>query len=261
MFAIGTAVGSFLNVILYRTLKGEQWMTGRSYCDHCHRPIPWYLNVPLLSYVVLQGRSRCCDQPLSLSHPVIEVLAGSLFMWWYWGFHLFFNLTQAPLQVLQPLFWLSVGVMLLVITVVDVRYLIIPDELTVTLTILTVVYRITLVSLGAMQFNDLVNTTLAAFGAVGFFGLLWLITRGRGLGFGDVKLVFALTLLMGWPKMLVGFFASFVIGAVVGVLLILSRRHQWKQPLPFGPFLILGTGVALTLGEQIWTWYSGLLGL
>lgn len=260
-FVVGTAVGSFLNVILYRTINRDQWVTGRSYCDHCHKPLPFYLNVPLVSYLVLKGKTACCGKPLSISHPVIELITGTMFMWWYWGFYLFFHLTQAPLQVLQPLFWLVVGILLLLIAVIDLRSMIIPDELVVIVTALTVVYRIVLVMMGVMQVTDFLGTLGAGFGAFVFFGLLWFISRGKGLGFGDVKLVFALTLLMGWPKMIIGLMASFWIGAIIGVGLILAKKHQLRKPIPFGPFLITGTLIALTLGQQVWNWYSGLIGL
>jgi leader peptidase (prepilin peptidase) / N-methyltransferase len=259
MFLVGAAVGSFVNVVLYRTVRSEQWLWGRSKCDHCGKPIPWYLNIPLVSFLMLKGKTACCRKTLSISHPVVETLVGSLFVWWYWGLWFFFHLTSEPFQVLQPLFWLIVGFVLILILIIDYNWMIIPDELTILLTILTVAYRVVLTVTGIMQTDDFVNTMLAAVGAVSFFGTLWTVTRGRGLGFGDVKLVFALTLLMGWPKMLVGFFASFVSGAVIGVILLASGRHKRGQPIPFGPFLILGTVLSLVVGQAIWDWYSKLL--
>lgn len=106
LFFLGTIVGSFVNVVIHRSIEGEQWIKGRSKCDHCGKVLPWYDMFPLLSYFVLQGKSRCCHKPLSISHPVVEFLTGILFVWWYWGGTFFFQLAQAPFSVVQPFFWL-----------------------------------------------------------------------------------------------------------------------------------------------------------
>src|SRR5262249_53647315 len=105
LFIFGTMIGSFLNVVIYRTLNEESWVKGRSKCESCGKQIKWYDNVPLISYFVLGGKCRACKAPISISHPVIEFLTGTLFVWWYWGGSLFFRLTQQPLGVIQPLFW------------------------------------------------------------------------------------------------------------------------------------------------------------
>lgn len=124
LFVLGACVGSFLNVIIYRTISGESWVIGRSHCDFCKKKIAWFDNVPLLSYALLRGKSRCCHKPLSISHPVVETLTGVLFVWWYWFGSFFFRLTQQPLETLQPLFWLCVALLLLVVFVSDVLYLV-----------------------------------------------------------------------------------------------------------------------------------------
>ena len=258
LFALGTAVGSFVNVVIYRTIEGGQWIKGRSHCDHCQRNLPWYDLIPLISYFYLGGKSRCCHQPLSISHPVIELITGSLFVWWYWFGFLFFHLSEG-FRFIQPLFWLIVGVLLLIILLIDWWYMLIPDWAVYALTGLSFIYRVSLTWNQIMQFPDFVNT-LAATGVVGllFWGL-WFFTRGRGMGYGDVKLVIPLGLLLGFPKLMVGVFLSFVIGASYGVVLMLMKRAKLKQAVPFGPFLILGSLIALIWGEKILSWYLGWL--
>ncbi|PIR59306.1 MAG: prepilin peptidase [Candidatus Pacebacteria bacterium CG10_big_fil_rev_8_21_14_0_10_56_10] len=259
LFVLGAAVGSFLNVVVHRTLAGEDWSGSRSRCDHCGRQIAWYDNIPLLSFVALGGRCRHCRQPISLSHLVFEMLTGLLFVWWYLAGFVFFQLTQAPFQVLQPLFWLIVGVLLLIIAVTDALFLIIPDAAVMGLFMLTVLYRVVLVSFGIMRPLDLALSVAATTAAAALFWLLWRLTRGRGLGLGDVKLVVPIGLLVGWPQLTVALLAAFVTGALVGVGLIGLGKRRLGQVIPFGPFLVAGTLVALTAGGSIIRWYLSLL--
>lgn len=259
LFIIGAAVGSFLNVIIYRSTTGESWVKGRSHCENCKKTINWYDNIPLLSYMLLGGRCRYCKKQLSLSHPVVEGLTGALFVWWYIAGFLFFKLTEQPLTVLQPLFWLAVGIILLLIFLVDFKYMIIPDVGVAALFILVIFYRIFLVISNVMQPRDLLLSLVSMVGASLFFFLLWIGTQGKGMGFGDVKLALPLGLLLGWPKVLVWLFASFMIGAVYGVILLTMKKVKLKQAVPFGPFLIIGTLISLIWGDQLFSWYVTLI--
>lgn len=259
LFVIGTAVGSFLNVVLYRSIIGQDWVSGRSRCDNCKKQIQWFDNIPLLSYLVLGGKCRYCKDQIALSHPVIEFLTGVLFVWWYWGGSLFFQLTQAPFSAVQPLFWLMVGVLLLMIFMADLLYLLIPDVAVALLLLMTVLYRVGLTAMGIMEPMDLLKAVMGMVLSVSFFGGLWLLTKGRGMGLGDVKLVGPLALLLGWPNILVGLFMAFVGGAVTGMIMIAMGKRKMGQVLPFGPFLVMGTVVALVFGDQLVTWYLGMI--
>lgn len=259
LFIFGAAVGSFLNVIIYRSTIGESWVSGRSHCEKCKKQIAWYDNIPLLSYFLLGGKCRHCKKSLSLSHPVIEGITGALFVWWYFAGFLFFKLTQQPFVVLQPLFWLAVGLILLVILVVDLKEMIIPDTAVALLFVLVILYRVGLVAFNVMQAEDLLLSLISMIGAGIFFFLLWFLTQGKGMGFGDVKLALPLGLLLGWPQVLVWLFASFLIGAVVGVTLLLFHKVKMKQAVPFGPFLVIGTLVSLIWGDQLFSWYVTLI--
>lgn len=259
LFALGAAIGSFLNVIIYRSVHNESWVVGRSKCESCHKQIKWYDNIPLFSYFWLGGKCRYCKTPLSLSHPVIEFMTGSLFVWWFWMGSLFFRLTQHPFSVIQPLFWLLVGLSLLIIFFADIRYMIIPDEAVASLTILTLLYRITLTLAGVMQPIDFVWTILGTLIVFGFFFGLWKITRGKGMGFGDVKFAVPFGLLLGWPNVFIGTFFAFVFGAVIGLGLMAAKKKTLRQAVPFGPFLVISTIVTLVFGTHVWQWYSSLL--
>lgn len=262
MFSVGVAVGSFIHVLVYRTVEtDEDWKTGRSRCDHCHTLVEWYDNIPLLSYILLRGRCRSCHKRISPSHLFVELLTGILFVWWYFAFAVFFQLVDQPFAVLQPLFWLLVGLLSVVIVVADLKYFLIPDWAVAALGVITLLYRIVLVWHGVMRMEDFVATIIASLAAAFIFWLLWYGSRGRALGFGDVKLVLVLGLLVGWPKLLFALFAAFVSGAVVGIVLLLLGKRTRKQAVPFGPFLILGSFVALVWGGPVVGWYLRLLGL
>lgn len=259
LFFFGAVIGSFVNVIIERTIHGEDWIRGRSRCDHCKHQIAWYDNIPLLSYAVLGGKCRYCKKEISIQHPVIELLTGILFVWWYGVGFAFFQLTQRPLLYIQPAFWLIVGIFLLIIVVTDYLYMIIPDYTVVSLGLLAITYRVYLVQAHAMQPIDLWWAIISGLGSALLFYFLWYITKGRGMGFGDVKYVLVMGWLLGWPRTGVGIFCAFLIGAIIGIGLLLSKRKKLKQRIAFGPFLVLGTIIALVWGNQIWQWYMGLM--
>lgn len=259
LFCIGAMIGSFVNVFIYRTVQGEDWILGRSRCESCKAKIHWYDNIPILSFLILGGRCRGCRSPISIIHPVVEGLMGSLFVWWYFIGALFFRLSEEPFSAIQPAFWLLVGILLLVICVADVLYLIVPDIAVAALTVLAVAYRVFLAVGGQMQWRDLVMAVIATLGLVGFFLFLYFVTRRKGFGLGDVKLAIPLGLILGWPKLLVGIFAAFVFGSLIGLLLLWKRWRKWNAVVPFAPFLVLGTVFALVFGERIWQMYFSLL--
>jgi len=259
LFIFGTIVGSFLSVVILRSIAGEDWVSGRSHCDSCQNIIAWYDNIPLISFIVLSGKCRYCKEPILPLHPMVEMLTGVLFVWWYWGGFLFFKLTQTPLSILQPLFWLMVGLLLIYLFIIDLNYMILPDRPLFSLFFLAIIYRVVLVVSEIMQLNDLYYTIFAALLSFLFFLALWFFTKGRGMGFGDVKLVIPLALLLGPQKMLIALFLAFIIGAIVGVTLITFGKSKLKSAIPFGPFLISATVLSLLWGDAIFSWYWSLI--
>lgn len=241
LFLLGLAVGSFLNVLADRLPRGESPLWGRSYCDHCRRTLRWFELIPVVSFLLQQGKCQRCQQRLSRQYPCVELGTGLGFILLYrWG---------------NPNGWQAIALILLfssfvVITVSDLKYRIIPDSMLVVL-VMAAILRATF-SPSDVSF---VNRILAAAGAGGFFLLLWRITRGRGLGFGDVKLAGVLGLLLGFPQMVIAFYAAFLTGAIVGVILILTKRAKLKSRIAFGPFLIFGAAIAYFGGKAIVNWW------
>ncbi len=257
-FMIGCMIGSFLGVFVYRTVNDIPWVKGRSRCDHCHKKISWYDNVPVISYCLLGGKCRYCDHKIDPQYLLIEVATGVLFVWWYiLGFG-FFNLTQQPLNYVQPLFWLISGLIMLVIFFSDLFYYIIPDEAVIFLLTLTLLYRFGLVITGSMQLLDLMNSFMWMIIFTVLFFSLWYFTKGKGFGFGDVKLIIPLSLLLGFPKIVVAVFLSFLIGSIVGLGLIMMKKKKFGQVIPFGPFLIVASVIALIWSNQLLYFYWGI---
>ncbi len=259
LILFGLVVGSFLHVLIYRTVHDESYVTGRSKCPHCKKLIRWYDNIPIVSFFLLGGTCRNCKKPISWDYPAIEMITAGLFVWWYLIGFTFFRLSTQPFSLLQPAFWLFVGVCLISIFFADFLYGIIPDSVVIVLTGLGLLYRIMLYVFHVMRPVDFWLTLAgAAVSALAFLGL-WIVTKKRGMGLGDVKFVFPLGLILGWPNMFVGLFLSFVIGAVTGVALIAFKKKKFRQSVPFGPFLVVGSAITLVFGDRILQWYLSLL--
>lgn len=255
-FVVGTFIGSFLNVVIMRTLIGEQWVKGRSRCDFCKTPLQWYELIPLLSFVVQRGKCRSCQKDIDPLHPFVELVTGSLFAWWVLVGFAFFKLTLQPFTYVQPAFWLLIGILLIVILVSDWRWMIIPDWATVGLIVLIVLYRSALMWAGIDRPVDYGYAMMGATLSLLVFLGLWLVTKGRGMGFGDVKLVFPLALLIGWPETLVFWLVSFWLGALVGVGMLSTKKWRIGKPIPFGPFLVAGAVITMIWGSDLLNWYS-----
>lgn len=250
-FLVGSAVGSFVNVLIDRTMVGEDWVRGRSHCDKCRKVLPWYVMIPILSFVFYGGKSKCCSEKLSYRYPMVEILVGLLFVWWIAVGFLFFQLVSAPLIVIQPAFWLMTGVLLAILALADLFYGVVLLPIVWIGSALTVIYRLVLWHYGAYQMVDLQSSLLLAAAFYVFFWLLWKLTKGRGMADGDMYAALYMGLLLGWPKGLVALMCSFILGAIVGVILIVFKIRSRKEAVPFVPFMICAMGIAMIWGEQL----------
>lgn len=242
-FITGSAIGSFLNVVIDRATRGET-ILGRSYCDWCKRKLNVLDLVPILSYAVLGGHCRKCKKKLSWQYPIVETITAFLFA------TTFFVLAQGEFGLAKLLFYLFLVSVVIVVAVVDFKFSLIPT---------TYLFFASLVSLFYNYFSlssvDFVHNVLAGFVAAAFFVAIILVTRGRGMGEGDVPLAFLMGLVLGPMMGLVGFFVAFFAGAFISVFLILFGRRKFGQTVPFGPFLVLGFLASLFFGQQLLTWY------
>jgi len=248
IFILGAIVGSFLNCVIYRLENNKSFLRGRSYCPNCKQVLSWQDLIPVLSFVFLKGKCRYCKKPISWQYPLVELATAVIFL-------LVFN----PQNILLSVFYFLISAFLIIIFVFDLKHYIIPDE---------VIYSAILVSgvwclASGIFFHiytkyEILNTIYSAFGAAAFFLFIVLITRGKGMGVGDIKLAFLMGLILGFPNILVALFSAFFIGAAVGVGLVISGKKQLKSEVPFGPFLVTGTFLAMFFGQALIDWYFGL---
>lgn len=253
LFLFGLAVGSFLNVVIYRLRQGDSPMRGRSYCDRCKKPIAWFDNIPLLSFILLRGKCRKCRRKIPIEYPLTELLVGIEFVWVYWLLAVnfqFFGTWEGFYSLALLIYWLILFSGSLGIIIFDFKYRLIPDE---------VLYPLIGLALLRLPFSHQWAVIWTALGSGMFLYSLYLITKKKGMGLGDVKLALLLGLVLGWPKILVAYFIAFLTGAVVGVILIISRKKKFKDRIAFGPFLLAAMLIAKLWGEQIWQWYQKVL--
>lgn len=229
---LGLSMGSFLGALTWRMPRGMSILTGRSQCPRCHKVIAWYDNIPLLSYILLGGRCRNCHQAISIRYPLIEAATAIGFVSiWY----------STPVAVPYLLLVFS---LLVAIFVIDFEHRIIPDELVFAGFAGTSIYLLMTNSL--LWVNLLTGFLLAD-----FLLLVHLITFGRGMGLGDVKLALFLGTFFSWPLGLIWIFASFLIGGAFGFTLILLGRAGLRQKIAFGPFLVVAASVTFVFAEKI----------
>jgi len=279
-FIIGLAFGSFLNVVAFRYdpdkfIFNSKTIGGRSKCDHCGKTLRWFELLPLVSFIIQRGRCRQCKAKLSFIHPIGELIMGFIFAFLPERIASF-GLPNASIYSSEVALWLLVAVTFYLLSFIDLRLHIVPDEGNLLLVILgalaTFVYPIK--SLGVKVFSFLgpyanlfgfqegawANRLLATILAMVFFGILILITRGKGMGVGDLKMSIGLGLLFGWPDIAVVIGLAFILGAISGIYLIASKSTTLKTAVPFVPFLVLASFIVIFFGKEIVTAYFNFLG-
>ncbi len=242
VFFFGLTVGSFLNSIIYRLQIGESFLISRSYCPHCKHQLSWRDLIPLLSFLILRGKCRYCQKPISWQYLLVELTTAILFLSFF-IFHFSF-------------FIFIIACFLIIIFVYDLKYYLIPDKIIYPAVATALLYNI-LYSYFVLHtsYPFILNTIYAAFGAAAFFLIIVLISRGKWMGTGDIKLAFFIGLFLGWPNILVALFLAFFIGAIIGLGLIASHKKSLRSEVPFGPFLAVSTLIALFWGQNIINWY------
>jgi leader peptidase (prepilin peptidase)/N-methyltransferase len=237
----GLVIGSFLNVVIARLPERRSLWRPGSACPGCGNPIAWYDNVPVLSFLVLGGRCRACAAPISWRYPLVEALTAALFAlaWLVFGGNLVDFVSAAALLAA-----------LVAISVIDLRYQIIPDAIT-----LPGIPAGVLASLASHRVSWLESVAGILLGA-GLFVAVIVLSRG-GMGGGDLKLGAMLGAFLGWQALIVALFVAIVLGGASALVLLASGRLARKDAIPFGPFLALGGAVALFWGDAIVAWYLG----
>ena len=253
VFVAGSLVGSFLNVCILRLPKDESIVFPPSHCTACQKPIAWFDNFPLLSFLFLGAQCRHCKAKISWQYPLIEALTGILFVVFY---HRFGTTPKGFLYL-----YLSLG--LLVQTVIDMRYKIIPDGITLPAIVIGLVVSAVFPEIHGQSAwaQGLLQSFLGVLVGGGFLYLAgtvaeWVLKK-EAMGGGDVKLLAAVGAVIGWRGVLWTLFVSSLAGSVGGLYLRLTKGEEL---IPFGPYLALGAFLYLFIGPQAIQWYCHFLG-
>lgn len=240
IFLYGIVIGSFLNVCIYRIPKKENIATERSHCMSCGTQLKWYDLVPLFSWLFLRGKCRYCGKKISIQYPLIEFINGVGYVWIF---------AVNGFNFVSILFCLCVSA-LLALSVIDLRTFEIP-----------VVFNIFILVLGVIRviydFDNILNYLIGMVAVSGFLFICFLVTGGRGIGGGDIKLMAAAGLLLGWQSIVIALFAGCILGSVIHItLMIISKKDRM---LAFGPYLSIGIFIAMMYGKPLMDWYIGII--
>jgi leader peptidase (prepilin peptidase)/N-methyltransferase len=242
----GLLIGSFLNVVIWRVPRGESVVSPGSACPWCGHPVRGRDNIPVLSWLLLRGRCRDCGEPIARRYPAVELGTGVAF---------------AAVTAWTGLAWelpalLYLTAVAIALTLIDLDVQRLPDAIVLP-SIVVAAALLTLAAAMTGQWSDLRRAFLAA--AVLFAAyFLMKVAYPPGMGFGDVKLAALLGLYLGWigwGAVVIGSFAAFVLGGIFSIGLVLMRRAGRKSGVPFGPWMILGAAVGITVGESLWRAY------
>lgn len=247
IFVYGIIIGSFLNVCIYRIPRREGIVYPPSHCPVCNYKLKWYDNIPLLSYRILRGRCRSCDAPISIQYPLVELLNGIIYIILYYHF----NFT------IDFVFFALISSVLIVITFIDLMNMLIPDVLIIILVMLEILHKLSLYFLKGITVN-LWDSFLGLFVSGFLFLLIVIVSRG-GMGDGDITLIASIGFILGLKSILLTILLSFIIGAIISLFLLLTRIKTKKDPIAFGPFIVLSFFIVLLYGPSIINWYFSLI--
>lgn len=247
IFILGLSVGSFLNVLIDR-VPNERSILGRSHCDCCKKTLVWYDLVPVFSYFFLRGKCSCCNSTISAYYPLVETLTGLVYVL-VW----FFFTPQSPFFFVEFFLVLFLISCLIVIFFSDIKYYVIPDVVQVAL--LTVIAGYLLLT-GGPIFQNIIAAGVTMLPIL----FIHVVTKSKGMGFGDVKFSALMGFLLGIKSGFIALYMAFLLGGIVSIPIILLGKKKLKSKIPFGPFLILGTVIMFFFGfyinEIIFQWYG-----
>ncbi len=243
---LGLLLGSFANVIIYRLPQGKSIVSPRSACPQCGKPVSWYDNIPVLSWLILRGKCRHCCKAISIRYPLVELLMGFLFF----AVAYRFGMTWTTLEYLILMFGL------VTVSFIDMDHMILPDSFTLSGVV------IGLVGAALSPEREFMS---ALYGVLLGGGFLWAVAyfyfalrNQEGMGGGDIKLLAWLGAVLSWTSVPFIILSSSVIGSVAGLIMALFKDSKLKTTIPFGPYLALGAILYIFVGDELTNWYLDL---
>lgn len=260
LFFIGSCFGSFLSVVISRSLEGKKGIiAGRSVCPQCHHQLKFWNLIPIFSWIFQKGKCTFCRKKISPIYPALELATGLLFLnnFFFLQFSYFPNLWNshpATLELFSMLFWVKfiylglINLALLSLCFSDLQKQLIPNSF--------LYFWIAIcLPIPFLSGDNPLYSILAILVALVFFGGQYMVSKGRWLGSGDIYIAVGMALLLGFKGMILAIVCSYLIGASISILLLLLQKIKVKKTIAFAPFLCLGTLVAIYLGNDLITWY------
>ncbi|MBU4484199.1 prepilin peptidase [bacterium] len=250
-FIFGASIGSFLNVCILRIPKKMSIVAPRSFCFSCKKQLPWYCNIPLLSFIFLRGKCKFCGEPFSIQYFIVELLTAllSLGTWCYFKepipYFLYFCLLIAPLVV---------------VSFIDLAHKIIPDIISLPGILVGAIVHLVLSEESLkMSAITVILGILVGGGTLYLVAMAYeLLRKQEGLGGGDVKLAAMFGAFFGWKGVMLILLMSSMLGSIIGLIVILFSKRDFRFAIPYGPFLAAAAIIYLFFGENIIRWYLGL---
>ena len=242
VFIIGICLGSFANVYIYRLPKNKQAITGRSFCPKCKKTIRWFDNLPLISFLLLNGKCRKCHKPISLGYFIVELITGIGFLLIYLNANNYYAII-----FLSVLF-----IFYIIIFFIDLKHFIIPDSLNFSIIILAI-FKNFLPNFNTSFIHDINQSIIG--GMAGYFSI-WIIIylyrvikKVEGMGLGDAKLMAGIGLLFGWQSIPFVLFVSAVLGLISVIPSLINKKKNLRSEIPFGPFIIIACFIYFICGD------------
>ncbi len=251
VFLIGLIFGSFINTIIYRLYEKKDFIGGRSTCPHCGRLLGWGDLIPLVSFFVSGGKCRYCGHDISWQYPLVELTTAILFLA-VLGQNIDLIFDFLSFGILKLVFLFYVIASLIIIFVYDWKHYLVPNKVIYPLIGVTFLwYVIASYFFQVYTLNDILTFLVVAAETGAFFWIINVLTQGKGMGMGDVKLGFFMGLFLGLPEVLIALLIGFFNGAIIGVFLMLFGGKKLKDEIPFAPFLISGTFMVMFFGDYL----------
>jgi prepilin signal peptidase PulO-like enzyme (type II secretory pathway) len=248
IFVFGTAIGSYINCLVWRENNNIRIVSGRSRCVHCGRQLRWYENIPIFSFLFLRGKCHTCHKKIPVYYLLTEFFTGVLFVFIFWTdiYHFHYSWLHMAGDIVLLAF-------LITIFVGDVLYKVIWPDIVWTGLAVGAVYNI------FSGEHSIISMIIGFVVGGGFFLAQYLLSKGRWVGGGDVRLGAMMGVWLGWPVVLVAIFFAYILGAVFSLPVLLSGKKKLSSPIAFGAFLAVATFWAMNHGEQVVRWYVNLL--
>ncbi len=242
IFLIGLIIGSFSNVCIYRLPRNESLIRPGSHCPQCNKSIQFYDNIPLISYLILKGKCRYCQDKIPMQYPIVELSTGLFYL----ALYLFYGIR------FMTIVYMILCSVLIIISFIDIKERIIPDVLSLPFIVIGFILSFFLRNLSPI---DSLLGILAGGGSLLLIAVAGTyLFRKEAMGGGDVKLAAMIGAFLGWQLTLLSLFLGFFLGSVIGIAVLIKNKGQ-SDIVPFGPFIAMGAIIAIFWGQNIINWY------